>query len=140
MKRIIASIAAAILALCLFTSCEDIELQVRATLDCHYPSEWKSLIVDPNGDAYVYEGFDSIVLHDEDISFIFGDIADSWQCYGMFDYGVLTTKNYNKLDGKYRYSNHYLFVWDSGAHTYVFKDINDLTLEERDQYLAGRSY
>ena len=53
---------------------------------------------------------------------------------------MLTTKNYNKLDGKYRYSNHYLFVWDDGAHTYVFKDVNDLTLEEREQYLAGRSY
>ena len=140
MKRIIASISAAILALFLFTSCEDVELQIRAALDCHYPSKWESYSVDQNGDAYVYEGFDSVVLHDEDISYIFGDIANDWHVYGLFDYAVLTTKHYNKLDGKYRYTKHYFFVWDSGANTYVFKDLDDLTAQERADYLGGRTY
>ena len=134
MKRIIAAFSAIVVSLFTFSSCEDVELQVRATLDCHYPSRWESLTVDRDGNPYIYEGFDSRVLHDSDIVFIFGDITNEWDVYGMFDYGILHIKNYNKLDGKYRYSDDYLFVWDSGANTYVFKDVDDLTLEERASY------
>ena len=134
MKRIIAAFAALVASLFVFSSCEDVELQVRASLDCHYPAQWKSLITDRNGNEFVYEGFDSRILMDDDIVFIFIDITHEWDLYGDFDYAVLTTKNYNKLDGKYRYTNRYLFVWDTGAHTYVFKDVDDLTPEERIDY------
>ena len=134
MKRIIAAFSAIVVSLFTFSSCEDVELQVRASLDCHYPSKWDTYAVDRDGNPYVYEGFDSRVLHDSDIVFIFTDIAKEWDVYGLFEYGILHIKNYNKLDGKYRYSDDYLFSWDSGASTYVFKDIDDLTPEERAMY------
>lgn len=134
MKRIIAAFAALVASLFVFSSCEDVELQVRASLDCRYPSKWISYNTDRDGNEYVYEGFDSRILMDDDIVFIFNDITHEWDIYGMFDYAVLTTRNYNKLDGKYRYSNRYLFVWDEYANTYVFKDVDDLTPQERIDY------
>lgn len=144
MKRIIASISAAVMALFLFSSCEDVELEVHASVDGCMPltHQWEEVIVDPNGDPYIYEGFDSSVLHSEDIRFIFSDILKSWNYYNppRYEHAVLIAKLYNKLDGKYRYTNHYLFYWDSGAQVYNFKELRDLSVEEKEYYLGGRTY
>ena len=145
MKRIIASISAAALALFVFTSCEDVELEVHASIDGHLSltTEWEPLIVDPNGDPYIYENFDSSVLHSEDIRFIFEDILKSYNYYTKpprYDYAVLIAKSYNKLDGKYRYTNHYLFWWEVADQAYYFKNLNELSAEEKAYYLGGRTY
>ena len=60
--------------------------------------------------------------------------ADDTTILDYIKYAVLHVKNYNKLDGKYRYSDDYLFTWSDEAGTFVFKDVDDLTPEERAGY------
>lgn len=134
MKKVFAAISVFVFSLFTFTSCEDVELEVHATLDCRFNTKWEYYTVDRDGNAFIYEGFDSRVLHDSDIVFIFNDIANEWGVLDYLKYAVLHVKNYNKLNGKYRYSDDYLFTWDEAANAFVFKDVDDLTPEERAMY------
>ena len=134
MKKVFAALSVFVLSLFTSSSCEDVELEVRASLDCRFNSSWEYYHEDHNGNPFVYEGFDSRVLHDNDIVFIFNDIVNEYGIFDYIKYAVLHVSNYNKLDGKYRYSDDYLFTWSDQAGTFVFKDVDDLTPEERANY------